>query len=364
MKSVLLEFHNGLEELIQFIEGSKIQQKIVTTYRKSETTSISIVPEGLSEKFQVFVSHYESFNNKKRFDYNTIIVSMYGFFESFIEDIIKAYISTLIEYTDSFNALPVKIIENHNELSAVLIQNLKMPKYQNVTSEEKIISNMHSCVKGDSNYYINLDAYTHHTSNFRKGSIDEFFAKAGIENISSLIVKYPKFEGNLIENEISKTIAFWKIDDLAERRNQVAHGGEVNLLSIDILLDYIEFFQLYSESLYAVLQMEAIRHCLEKNKNLYEFNKPIATYGQNIVCFDIENVKFSVGDVIYAKTNNPAEPIKFGIIQSIQINQQNVPEINALGNMQIGIKVDFKVSDKYTYYIEQESKKGEVLEAI
>lgn len=177
MKSVLMEFQKGLSELKKFIENSQFQKKMFTTFKKSKEAGVHITPPELGEQFKLFIEHYQSFSNKQIFEYNTIIISMYGYFEAFIEELIKAYISNLSETVSDFKKMPLKIQENHSALSAILIQNLTLPKYQNITTADKIIINAHSCVVGNGNYSINLDAYTYHTSNFRQGSIDEFFIR-------------------------------------------------------------------------------------------------------------------------------------------------------------------------------------------
>ncbi|OME28898.1 hypothetical protein BSK63_23595 [Paenibacillus odorifer] len=262
MRSVLIEFKNGIEQISNFIESIDKHKKTISTYRKAKDKNIT--PTELEEQIRIFVEGYESFSSKSAFDYNTIVVSLYGYFERFIEDLIKAYISSLKSFVKNFNEMPEKIRMNHSDLSAILIQNLKLPKYQDTIKSENIVINMHSCVIGNVEFEINLDAYTYHTSNFRQGSIDEFYSKVGVENISSKILNSPNFEKYLIENEISKTVAFGKISDLAERRNQVSHGAPVQLLDPIIFIDYLNFFDVYSTCLHQILMIEQIEYRVEK----------------------------------------------------------------------------------------------------
>ena len=215
----------------------------------------------------------------------------------------------------------------------------------------KPITNMNSCQNGDAIYASNLDAYTHHSSNIRKNSIDEFFIKVGITNISSMIICYPKFSEYINENEISGSTAFNVINDLAERRNQVAHGSVDSILDIDILLDYIDFIELFCTSLYEVLIMNSLQYRVEKNLNLYSLGLPIDVFGRNVVCFEVENVHLQLGDVLYAQTNNTAEPIRYGTIQSIHLEDCEVHEIRPEQRGKVCIGVNFKVRQSYTYFI-------------
>ncbi|MGD6830628.1 MAE_28990/MAE_18760 family HEPN-like nuclease [Sutcliffiella halmapala] len=350
MNSVLIEFKNGSEEIRKFIDNSKMQNHLFVNYKRSENKDLVLKPREVESEFKNFVLHYESFNNKKIFEYNTIIISLYGYFENFIEELIKAYIRTLSSFISVFQEMPQKIVENHTQLSAQLIQNINMPKYQGVVSQEKIVSNMASCQEGES-YTVNVDAYTHHTANFRESVINEFFLKVGIENISSLILKYPLFKSYLDENEIDKSIAFNIINDLADRRNQVAHGSVDSILDKDILSQYLDFLDLYCDSLYSVLFMNILDYRVSKNTHQYRLNSPIAVYGRDVVCFEIANTHIQLGDTLYAKTNNEAEPIRYGTVLSMRLNDVDVSEVKEDQVGSISIKVDCKVNMRYEYFI-------------
>ncbi|MEJ9143542.1 MAE_28990/MAE_18760 family HEPN-like nuclease, partial [Bacillus thuringiensis] len=281
---------------------------------------------------------------------NTIIISLYGYFENFIEELIKAYIQSLRSFISEFQDMPQNIVENHNQLSAQLIQNISIPKYQGIVSEEKIVSNMASCLSGEY-YTINVDAYTYHKANFRENVINEFFSKVGIENISSLILRYPLFNDYLIENEIDKSIAFNIINDLADRRNQVAHGSVDSILDKDILSQYVEFLDIYCNSLYSVLFMNTLNYRVSKNIHQYCLHSPIEVFGRAIVCFKIVNTHIQLGDTLYAKTNNLAEPIRYGTIISMRLNDVEVSEVKEDQEGLISIKVDCKVNMSYEYFI-------------
>jgi hypothetical protein len=352
MKSVLKELKIGLDDIRKFVFNNENQKQLVITVKKKES-ELLIQPTELEEHVNRLIIHYDSFQNKKILEYNTIIISLYGYFENYIEEMIKAYISSIRNYSNYFQDMPQKIIDNHSELSAQLIQIKNLPKYQNIVSIDKVIINMNSCITGNPDFEINLNAYTYHTSNFRETSINEFFSKVGIDQISSIILKYPKFNEYLNENEISKSIAFNIINDIADRRNQVAHGSVDNILSTEILMDYINFCELYCETLYEVLFMSLLEHQISKNAHQRCLNSPLLVYGRNVVWFNVENLHLRVGDFVYAKTNNLAEPIRYGTVQSL-LNSENVllEEIKSEETCQIGIEVDFKVSMNYTYYLQ------------
>src|SRR5688572_32489652 len=61
--------------------------------------------------------HFRSKNNKAQYEYNTIIVSLYGYLEKFIEDLIGEYLSQLTVFVPHFPDLPSAIQEKHLMLS-------------------------------------------------------------------------------------------------------------------------------------------------------------------------------------------------------------------------------------------------------
>lgn len=347
MKSILINYHNNLEELKKFINIQQYERNIISKIEKK------IIKVHNIEDLQIFYQLYNDFSGKRIFEYTAIIIYMYSSLESFIEESVKLYLNELSLTIEKFNELPEKIVNNHAHLSAILIQNLNHQKYNGSVSLQHIIKNMNDCINNTVGYQINVDAYTHHTANFKEGIIDEFFSKIGIENISSLIKKTPIFENYIKENEIDSRKPFTFINDLAERRNQVAHSNiEVQLLSSEILLDYINFLKVYSESLNNVLTIQLLNHRIKVGKNIQKLNNCIKTYGKNIICFEISNTSIGIGYSIYAETNNPNEAIKFGKINSMQINNTSIDYINSSNSKNlISLQVDFKVSKNYTYYL-------------
>lgn len=345
MNLVLKEYLIGLNQLRKYINFQDTQKIFIKEVQKGNIEKVSYVNN--------FLEEYKEFSSNVIFQYNTIIVSMYGYFEAFIEESIKAYLNNFKKYTISFNDMPEKVKENHSFLSALLIQNKNLPKYKEIIKEEEVIINMNSCIIKSSDYNLNVDAYTYHSSNFRKSSIDEFFSKIGIDNISQKILIYPKFKDYLTENEINNINAFDIIDDVAERRNQVAHGADYELLSFEILKEYIDFLQVYGETLINVLTMNIIDYKIKTNR-ANKIGNVIDNYGKNIIAIKVNTpIKIKKGEQLYAKTNNNNEAIRFGIIESIYVNDVNTEfwENKNGKETDITIKANFKVNEKYEYYV-------------
>lgn len=349
MKAISLELKRGFNEILTFIESSEIQEKFLVDYRRLMEESTEISPEILKENSEKLVWKFNGFTNKKVFEYNTVIISLYGYFENFLETLIQAYIINLQVFIKEFEDMPDVIKSNHTTLSAQLIQNLKLPKYMDITTEDEIVENMASCMK-KATFKIKTLAYTYHTSNFRSNSINEFFSKVGIENVSAQILKCYRFKKYLDENEIDNSIAFEVLDDLARRRNEIAHGSVSTILQKGLLKSYVEYMDLYCEALIEVLNKSIYQVRLEKEAGLKNLQKPLHVYNNSIICFSLNNVSLQKGDIIVASDSN-GEIRGFGEITSIKVDTEFKEDIHTKDELDVGLQVSFYAKPTFNYHL-------------
>src|SRR5450631_3668069 len=62
-----------------------------------------------TQRVKELQDHYHAKNNKARYDYNTIIISLYGYLERFIEDLIGEYLVLASRHSSTFTDLPTAI---------------------------------------------------------------------------------------------------------------------------------------------------------------------------------------------------------------------------------------------------------------
>lgn len=351
MKGNLDEFINGLEKLRDYISGVKLQNELLASnLEEREHCEIHNLIEDIKE-------HHMKFRTKKVFEYNTIIISLYGFFERYLEEIIKGYLNELNNIIDEFSNLPNTISENHHDLSAQLLRNIELPKYQGVISKNEIIKNLYSCINNDEfNYKINLEAYTYHSSNFRHEEINRFFSNIGINNISHLVKQDSKFKkymnNNYPEINLSNTrdkIVFNKLDDLANRRNDVAHGSVGQILNLNLLLEYIDFLEVYGNALFNVLYDKILSY--EVKYNSVKLNSPIKIYNNKIIILELENTKIAVGDKIIAERKSNYPKYLYGNIKELQIDGESCQIISEEKSINIGMEINFKAKENQSFYL-------------
>ncbi|MDX9883477.1 MAG: MAE_28990/MAE_18760 family HEPN-like nuclease [Prolixibacteraceae bacterium] len=227
MESIQNQFIEELNQLEQLIEFFDIEQEILKIESPKETKVIEF-----KEKYSTFYSQ------KRIFNYNTLIISLYGFFEKFIENILIQYIDKVNSIFQLYNKLPEIILRNHFKLSIDLLDKIQSPRYSGPLNKEVIIQRLHECININENFQLNKEAFSQHSANFRLQVLDDIFGRVGIESLSTILKKNEKFSTyikakyELSEiNELTSDEIFSLLNDLAERRNEVAHGVPSEILS-------------------------------------------------------------------------------------------------------------------------------------
>lgn len=335
-----IELINKMKEFDDLSESDLKQVKVLNEFMQ------------LSKKIKI----------KKIYDYNLLIITLYGVLESYIEESIKEHLEILNKTILHYKDLPEKIIDNHIAFSANLLKYIDtMGKYEHLKKSD-VIKNLNSCLS-DFKYTLNYDAYTYHTSNFRYDSINEIYNNIGINGILNEVVKIDDFR-NYIKNDlgaddqeleaINKKKMFDKLDDLATRRNSIAHGTiSDDLLGIELISNYIEFINALIISINKVLQNKIIYYEFEFCRK-EELNKPIKIINNEILCLELNYQKLKIGDKIFAY-NKINENIKFGSIISMKIGDDSITETPLRDSIKVGVKVNFKAKENYDYYIVKEN---------
>ncbi|NTW19843.1 MAG: hypothetical protein HGA42_09650, partial [Nostocales cyanobacterium W4_Combined_metabat2_030] len=300
--------------------------------------------------------HDRSFRTDKRiFEYKASIISLYGLLEKYVELWIKEYLDSLSNVVPEYNKIDQKIRDNHFELSLKLINTIttrETAKYQHLTKEE-VLKKLNDCIVNPTKYQINTDAFVLLSGNLKHNKIVELFNKLNLDLNDELLKNEElKNEIGLNQNTISrieKDILYNKINDLVERRNQIAHGSEEvdDILSISELEPYIQFLEKYCQAIFQTLFEQVI-----KNESIHTFQKVenvIKIFGNKVLAFAIENYTIKVGDMLIIQTKEGRFYKK--PILTIELNNQREPEFTITEKTKIAVSVDYKIKDNHTFYI-------------
>lgn len=185
--------------------------------------------------------------------------------------------------------------------------------------------------------------------------MNDFFNKIGLDAINRKVKMQPNFRsylestyGKINIDSFGDDIVFNKIDDLAQRRNDISHGVDgIQLISVDILSkDYLFFFKIYGISIYDVLYENYLMILCTKLGTKVNI---VAIFNSNILCINISNKIVKIGDRVIVKTasNNFFETK----IISIEINKRSLLEVNISTPIDVAFKLNKNIKGNQEFYL-------------
>ena len=349
-KTSLERFKTELNQIREYLKHIQYVNNVVAyAVLEEDNEEIKALLNSLKE-------HDRSSKTDKRvFEYKAAIISLYGLLEKYIETWIKEYLDSLSNLVPNYNELDEKIRNNHFELSLKLINTIisrESAKYQHLTKEE-VLTKLNTCLVSPTNYQINTEAFVLLSGNLKHNKIVEIFKLLNLD-LNNELIKNESLnnEVGLQTKEITrreKDIVYNKINDLVERRNQIAHGSETldDILGISGLEPYIQFLEVYCQAIFETLFEEFI-----KQESIYSFQKiekVVQIFGSKILGFEIENYRIKVGDLLIIETAE-GRFYKKPILE-IQFNNITYPELTISEKMNISVRVEPKIKENQTFYI-------------
>lgn len=341
----LKEIKHGLDELEKYIIYNSACNKVIADGESLE----SFDPESL----QVLLQSSKTLRRKKVFEYNSYIITLYGLFERFIENVLAEYLASLCRVFKSFDKLPSQLIKNHLELNVDILKNITNPKFQNL-SLNTFIHNIDRALN-ENIAVLNIEAFQHHPYNFKQSIITEYFSKVGFGDLSGILKLYDPLKSILNEKfgnvaNLSSDVVFNTIDDLSQRRNDVAHGVEnVEILNVSIIREYITFIGVYCESLQRILENQHHKFKFEDTSDNLNL---IQVIDHSIVCVSIENISIKKGDfLLFRKPETNFPRYTMSKIQEIQIDGNNFDNLTVTDKKDVGLKVGVRVKNNYEFKI-------------
>ncbi len=351
-KTSLIRFKDEINQIREYFKHIQYVDNVVN-YNVSEDDGFEVRRILISLK-----NHNKSFKtDKKIFEYKASIISIYGLLEKYIEVWIKEYLDSLSNLVTDYTQIDEKIRSNHFDLSLKLITNItsrESAKYQHLTKEQ-ILQKLNNCITTPTNYSFNTESFILFSGNLKHTQIVNLFKLINVNLNESLsrsktLVKYLQEKKGISNIANIKTDTLYNtIQDLVDRRNQIAHGSEGvdNILGISELEVYTEFLENYCQSIFEVLAEELIKQ--ESIYSFQEIKNVISIYSSKILAFEVENCAIKVGDILIIKTlegNFRKEPIV-----TIQVNGESYNKIEVVEKTKIAISVNYRIKENQTFYI-------------
>lgn len=367
MLQSLSDFLVSIETLLSHLEYEKNSQLYFQHGIKKHTGNSSFEVE-----FRSFVRDKisPSLISSKTYSYQNAIISLYGYLERFIEDVIVEYLRSICEICSDYKALPSAIRKNHFNSSLELIN--KTQRLKGLTVEQRnnelknAVKNMHSCLQENSEFTINFQAFVNHSSNFRYDSIHEIFSRIGIAGFSRSCLRNKEFVralsekyyiDSILDTKILISLLIAELDDLAQRRNEIAHGARIDdLESIELLVARIKLIRAFGVAIHDVVNTYMNEYLYTACKKV-DLKKPARAFPNlRVLGFEgffsehVLNVAetLKVGDLLFAVNEDSNQKLVSGKITSLRIGNKEVDSILLPCNTAFAIGVDFEFNSHIT----------------
>lgn len=341
------KFNKQIEEILLYLELLELQKNFIAEFENNmHNENISIYLQKLS-KIQ-----------NSTVQYNALIISIYGCFEEFVNNIAEIYIKNICSFTDEMKFLPINITQKYlNRLSEYLSNPNRFRRFG--LDRDKVLENFYDLFNPSTqiSFGKNICFLLNHSGNLTNKQVIEFSKEIGIKiNFNSFIdnsyfKKYLKDKFQYDDSQINvfrrkkieENTIFLQLDTLVNERNKVAHGWTIyERISYSVIKDdIISFLKVYGQTLLEIYIEDLINY-LFRNKlqftNKLQFIKLgniIDIFNNNILCVNNGENLFKVGDFIIAVSRDETVKNVFRI-KSLQINKKNINEITEK-NVDVGI---------------------------
>lgn len=284
------------------------------------------------------------------YDHCSAVTKLYAIYENFVEDLIREWLRLLPELFLSYEHLEQRIRNTHRLGIGKLLLELNKNRYEHL-SVEKVINSLYFGVSNHEQYELLPDAFLFHEQNLRREILDKLLADAGINNSWAWITHHKAMKNFIEEIRGGQNTAEGELNELILYRNDAAHGTLIdNFLGFDALLELCDFVESICQALadlftYKVIkQKEIIGEAQNIGKIKEWFIKPQAGVAK------IANASLAINSNLFLINENIAW-CQFVTIQSIQVKNQSVDEIEVTDEVEIGLKFDVNTKSGLDLYI-------------
>lgn len=267
--------------------------------------------------------------------YNSIIICLYGCFEEFIDSIAAEYIRIINELCTSYKDLPKSLRTKHMVKVGDFLSNPQRYKGYELTVEE-CIKNIYMSIYSEEERTLNTELLISHGGNLKVDKIYDLFRDLGIKDLKTEL-----------ETKINK-VTLKLLDDLIDQRNVISHSWEVDqrFAFIKIKDDIISLLVELGKTLKEIL-LDKIFLFIELKEGFECFEKPIKVINNRILCINSKNSHLRIGDsILLCKGNGKKIRVEVLELKVDGVNKSKIEE----ENIEIGIKVNKKIKENWTYY--------------
>lgn len=288
---------------------------------------------------------------RRRLQYGNTMTTLYAIWESYVEALLEAYIEEQLSNTV---AAPT-VVKNHlsKALEVIQLANKGVARYADVKTVE-LLRTAAAVQEGDLGSVSSL-SLIHHSFNLRSSGVQSITSDLGASDVWHNVLKDERLISTLTRNGLplpsldSSNRELFFLDDLCQRRNEYAHGQEVDdFLDETFQLAYISGLRALAIALYAALVEKSYFVGSSRYTLLGTY---VERYNKKIVVAIVEaRASCEVDDHCLIVQANGTRSLR--AIGSLQIDDQSCQSASALvGGTELGIGFDAGVPKAGTIFV-------------
>lgn len=354
------EYKKQLAEIKTFIQSVELQKDVISELEILEKAGNNTL--NLSLQYSKIIKQVV----ESPIQYNAVIISVYGCFEQYIDNIFEEYCQALYDIIEDYDDFPKKMKEKHIKKLGDFLLNPQRYKNYDLTDKQAVRNAAEAFNNPKEGFENNKRLILTHGGNLKIEQITELASDLGIEEFERNVVSNYVFKEYFINREVFNEETYTRLissgskrlfeilDRLVEERNNVAHGWVESRIKLsDILSEYIDYMECLAESILEVL-IKSIHVTQYNNGKMYLIGKPLKVIDHHILCINNQEILLHKGDYLFAVKNDKFKVLTIRTLQKDGIDIEGADE----KNIDIGIgfekRVDLNVDEEYEFYCERE----------
>ncbi len=297
--------------------------------------------------------------------YNGVIITLYGLFEKFVDQICLSFIDTALkneeEMFENNKSVRSKMLSTYLQNVLEYVQNPQ--RHTNIDFSDTLVSSLfegyYSAQRNNDYSKIDSRFLIFHSANVKSAELFNIFKKIGIEDFGVQICDSQSFADFLQDNLgfEEKDISMMKTNDassiynvlnsLVDQRNTIAHSG-----FSDSKISFKEVFE--TTIPYLISLASSIKDILVNTLSI-KFSLPnkfrfrdvsiIKVYNNKLVCHSNEDYLISIGDLLILKNS---ENYIVAEIKSIGLNEKLVTKTDEGSSLDYCFNIDKTAKESFS----------------
>jgi len=339
---LLRDFERRLDEIESYWDHLAASARL-----RQEVCSITGLPDSVLESLR---DDRLTPGLRKVFDYSSIVVALYGSIEEYVERLAEHCIEVLDRSVKRYSLLPLALRKQHERLSIRLADQIAQSNYRGYLSLQSVTENLSGCLADRQSFRMNAEVFALHGANIRLDIVREMFSRISIDHIDHAIESHHLVKELMtVLGRANSEISFY-LDDLAARRNVVAHGERPqDVISLAMMPEYFRAIRAFGVALFesALVGMLA----LVRPAELVDMGKPTAVYkAGRVACFESEiPISLKIGDRLLWKGGQ--DNWKTARVESLQINKSEHQRIVCEVGVRFGVGMRTRAGKDSKYWL-------------